>query len=61
MTDVDTVACQLCGRQSDPNQDGDPPLSWAMDRDGDRVTWTCPRCAAANVRSMEAKLDPEYW
>jgi hypothetical protein len=58
---MESIVCQLCGRESDPAQDGNPALSWAMDRNGERVTWTCPRCAVDNVRSMEAKLNPEYW
>ncbi|UQX89730.1 hypothetical protein M6D93_06940 [Jatrophihabitans telluris] len=56
-----TVHCQRCGRISDPGRDGDPPLTWAMDREGERVRWTCPACVSLSVRSMEAKLDPEWW
>jgi hypothetical protein len=58
---MDVGACQLCGRESNPAEDGDAPLTWVMDRSGDRVSWTCPRCAVDNVRSMEAKLEPEWW
>jgi len=56
-----TTACQMCGAIADPERDGNPPLSWVMDRNGGRVSWTCPRCAVDNVRSMEAKLEPEWW
>jgi len=55
-------ACQVCGTVADPAVDGDPPLTWVMDRRPDgRIAWTCPRCAATHVRSMEAKLDAEWW
>ncbi len=50
-------ACQLCGRVGS----GADLLQWAMDRRAGRISWTCPSCAAANLRSLEAKLDPEWW
>jgi hypothetical protein len=47
---------------SDPAVDGDPPITWVMEKRTDgRTMWTCPRCAAMHVRSMEAKLDAEWW
>jgi hypothetical protein len=55
------VCCQICGRGADPGVDGDPPLTWVMDRDEGRISWTCPGCAARHVRSMEAQLDPKWW
>lgn len=58
----DAVSCQLCGAVSDPAVDGDPPITWVMEKRTDgRTMWTCPRCAAMHVRSMEAKLDAEWW
>ncbi|MGI8666426.1 MAG: hypothetical protein ACR2N4_10395 [Jatrophihabitans sp.] len=36
-------------------------LSWVMDRQDGRTSWTCPNCAAANIRSVEAKLEPQWW
>jgi hypothetical protein len=59
--DEPAKACQLCGRTSDPATEGDPPLAWSMDRTGERVSWTCSSCAAQHVRSIEAKLAPEWW
>jgi hypothetical protein len=58
---MEPVECQLCGQVSVPAVDGSPPLTWAMDRDRDRVRWTCPRCTSENVRAMEAKLEPDWW
>jgi Zn-finger protein len=51
------VNCQVCGR-SDAAEDR---LAWVMDRRDGRVRWTCPDCAAVHLRSLEAKLDPEWW
>jgi hypothetical protein len=52
------VGCQVCGRQP---ADAVEQLGWAMDRRHGRVSWTCPGCAARNIRSLEAKLEPEWW
>jgi hypothetical protein len=56
---VDAIDCQRCGRRAAPDED--VRLSWVMDRGSRGVQWTCPSCAADNVRSMEAKLDIEWW
>jgi len=71
-----TVSCQSCGRVPesagvDP-AGADPAtqvaglaspdlLSWVMDRRDGRTSWTCPACAARNIRALEAKLEPEWW
>ena len=55
------VSCQICGASAEADADGRAPLTWTMDTDGARVRWTCPRCSAEFVRSMEAKLEPEWW
>jgi hypothetical protein len=49
--------CQICGRVGS----GAELLQWVMDRRAGAVSWTCPACAAANIRSLEAKLEPEWW
>jgi hypothetical protein len=53
------VHCQLCGIQPGPAEA--QLLSWVMDRENGRTRWTCPDCAASNIRSLEAKLAPEWW
>jgi transcription elongation factor Elf1 len=53
------LACQLCGRTAEAEVDA--RLSWVMERDGARTSWTCPSCALENVRAMEAKLDAQWW
>jgi hypothetical protein len=57
--------CSICGRVADPDDDGDPPLTWCADvveaRDGLRTRWVCGDCTRRYVRSIEAKLDQQWW
>jgi len=57
--------CNLCGRRADPEVDGDPPLGWCADivetADGHRTRWVCADCTRKFVRSIEAKLDQQWW
>jgi len=59
------ATCAICGRVSDPERDGDPPLGWCADvvevRGGHRTRWVCANCTRAHVRSIEAKLDQQWW
>jgi hypothetical protein len=36
-------------------------LTWARGVERGRVTWTCDRCARTHLRSIEGKLDPQWW
>jgi hypothetical protein len=60
-----SAVCSLCGRPADPEVDGDPPVAWCADlvetREGQRTRWVCPACTRRYVRSIEAKLDQEWW
>jgi hypothetical protein len=52
-----TVSCALCGTTG-----VGPPLTWMFEADQRRGgLWYCDRCARDNLRSVEAKLDPEWW
>jgi hypothetical protein len=57
--------CTMCGRTADTESDGDPPLAWCADivesLDGPRTKWICDVCTRQYVRSIEAKLDQEWW
>jgi hypothetical protein len=59
------ATCTLCGRRADPETDGDPPLGWCADMvetaDGHRTRWVCTECTRRFVRSIEAKLDQQWW
>lgn len=51
--------CAGCGREPEPDE-----LTWAWSQerleDGS-VVILCPACAREHARSIEAKLDPEWW
>ncbi|WP_187369722.1 hypothetical protein [Fodinicola acaciae] len=51
--DGEPVSCRGCGRQATP-----PALGWSRDGDG---VWLCDTCVRDNLRSIEAKLDTEWW
>lgn len=53
-----TVTCDFCGRRVDGDE---PPLTWATSIERGRVRRYCDECARTNLRSMEAKLDVEWW
>jgi hypothetical protein len=57
--------CSICGRVADPADDGDPPLTWCADiveaRDGLHTRWVCSDCTRRYVRSIEAKLEQQWW
>lgn len=59
------AVCSLCGVTPDPVVEGDPPLGWSADLidtgDGPRTRWVCGTCTRRYVRSIEAKLDQEWW
>lgn len=61
MAAVIPVTCQVCGRIAESATETEPPLDWVLDTDRGRRRWTCPSCARANVRAIEAKLDSEWW
>jgi DNA-directed RNA polymerase subunit RPC12/RpoP len=52
--------CARCGAAGESPEDG-MPEGWSLDV-GDRgVTYLCATCTRDNVRSIEAKLDQEWW
>lgn len=52
------VTCAWCGTVA---ADG-PPLDWmGQTAEGGRVEHLCSACARANLRSVEARLDTEWW
>ncbi len=57
--------CALCERAADGATDGDPPLAWCADvietSAGNRTRWICPTCTRRYVRSIEAKLNQQWW
>ena len=54
-----------CGGAAEPETDGNQPLAWSADlietSAGHRTRWVCAGCTRRYVRSIEAKLDQEWW
>ncbi|MCL2540964.1 MAG: hypothetical protein FWE71_00720 [Nocardioidaceae bacterium] len=52
------VHCDFCGCEapSDP-----PPITWSTSVEGGRRRTFCEECSRAHLRSMEARLDSEWW
>lgn len=53
--------CDFCGRQERAEDDPAETLTWttAVERGRDRTY--CPTCSREHLRSMEGKLDSEWW
>lgn len=61
---VTVLVCALCGRSLDPESDeqsGLAALSWVHSHERGRDLVYCPTCARENLRSIESKLDAEFW
>jgi hypothetical protein len=46
-------ACRRCGASAE----GELPRGWSLDGEH----FLCERCTRENVRSIEARLDEEWW
>jgi hypothetical protein len=56
-SDATPVTCSTCGASA-PS----PPLDWMRQSDPWRgATWVCADCARRHVRSIEARLDQQWW
>ena len=54
------IVCSVCGAA--PAEDDTAALAWMRETDQrGRATWVCPACTREHVRSIEAKLDQEWW
>ncbi len=52
------VTCDFCGRVAPGD---DVPLTWSTSVARGRTRRYCEDCSRANLRSMEGKLDSDYW
>jgi hypothetical protein len=55
------LVCSSCGTIPPPEKQAAARLTWSRGTDGRRTTWTCERCSRENLRSIESKLDPDWW
>jgi len=44
-----------------PDDESAARLTWAFGVEKDRQVWTCDRCSRENLRSIEGKLDSDWW
>ena len=56
-TDSRLVTCGHCGAQVD----SPAPLDWTTALERGRLRHFCALCSRTHLRSMEAKLDSEWW
>ena len=54
----DTRVCDFCGRQE---SDASRTLTWSTSVENGRKRTYCDACSREHLRSMEGKLDSEYW
>ena len=50
--------CDFCGRQE---PEGAATLAWTVSVENGRRRHYCDTCSREHVRSMEGKLDSEFW
>lgn len=55
------LTCDFCGRVAADADSDALPLTWSTAVENGRVRRYCEECSRAHVRSMEGKLDSEYW
>ncbi len=56
--------CAQCGRSLDSEKDersGLDALAWVHSHERGRDLFYCPSCSRENLRSIEGKLDAEFW
>jgi len=52
------VTCDFCGTQAEGDT---PPLTWVSAVERGQSKWFCERCSREHLRSIESKLDSEWW
>jgi hypothetical protein len=58
------VHCAGCGRVPGPDEPGGPdgiPWTWSIGTEEGQRTALCEDCIREHARSIEAKLDVEWW
>ena len=58
MADGGTRVCDWCGRTE---SDAAATLAWSTAVENGRSKTYCERCSREHLRSMEGKLDSEFW
>jgi hypothetical protein len=50
------VTCGRCGATAE-----ELPLTWTTSAERERTVYYCDRCSRENLRSIEGRLDSEWW
>ncbi len=50
------VSCAWCGAVADP-----APPTWSVSTTERGAEWLCDKCTRQNIRSIEGRLDNEWW
>jgi hypothetical protein len=58
--DEQPAGCATCGTTADPEDPG-ALVAWVRGVEDGRVVWTCPACSRRFLRSIEGKLDSQWW
>lgn len=59
--DEDTMTCGTCGRQAVGEEREAAQVSWTFGMERGRATWTCVECSRRYARSIEGRLDADWW
>ena len=54
--------CATCGAvPAGPAALEEARRTWTRGRENGREVWTCPTCSREHLRSIEGKLDSDWW
>lgn len=53
------LVCVMCG--CIPEDKSAALLTWALGMEKGSKVWTCDRCSREHLRSIEGKLDSDWW
>ncbi|WP_170219290.1 hypothetical protein [Nocardioides litoris] len=57
MTEPPTLTCDFCGARAEEAA----TLTWSTSVENGRLRRYCDTCSRRHLRSMEGKLDSEFW
>jgi hypothetical protein len=57
--ETERPVCAMCGRF--PGGESAARLTWAFGVEEGRRVWTCDVCSREHLRSIEGKLDSDWW
>ena len=55
------LVCESCGTVPPPDEQATARLTWSRGNERGRTAWICGDCSRENLRSIESKLDADWW